>query len=214
MAGGDRFELSLWRSKRHILTLRWPSIMGWQMGIEPTTLASTVRCSTYWATANILVFPLGIEPRAYRLEVCCYIRLTMETFWLQGSDSNRQSRVYETSEPTFATTLQYGPPQGIRTLSSSLEGKRASRWTLVVDMVLRVGLEPTTLCSSGIRSTKLSYLSLMEPPVGLEPTIFWLQIRCLTSWAIGAYLARKVGLEPTTFRLTVYCSNHLSYSRI
>ena len=38
----------------------------------------------------------------------------------------------------------------------------------------------------------------LVPKIGLEPTTFRLQGDCTTNCAISAYLADEVGLEPTT----------------
>ena len=79
MAEGDRFELPLLRSKRNILPLDDPPLWGDRWDLNPQPLHPQCNALPIELLPTYVVFPLGIEPRAYRLEVCCYIRLTMET---------------------------------------------------------------------------------------------------------------------------------------
>ena len=62
--------------------------MGWVMGLEPTTLGTTIRCSNQLSyTHHITTYPRkmarqkGFEPLAYCLEGSCSIRLSYWRVW-------------------------------------------------------------------------------------------------------------------------------------
>ena len=81
-----------WEGKQGIGVTPIPSCLGWEMGLEPTTPGSTIRCSNQLSyTHHILrisqnpgrrrrgkelVRQKGLEPLAYCLEGSCSIQLS------------------------------------------------------------------------------------------------------------------------------------------
>ena len=67
------------------------SFMGWVMGLEPTTLGTTIRCSNQLSYTHhnpillkyreTLVRQKGLEPPAYCLEGSCSIQLSYWRIW-------------------------------------------------------------------------------------------------------------------------------------
>ena len=75
---------------------------------------------------------------------------------------------------------------------------------LFLNIIAAIGIEPITFRVWTEHSRQLSYAA--EPSVGLEPTTRCLQGSRTTSCAITAYPAPGRGLEPPTLRLTAVCS--------
>ena len=80
-----------WKGKQGTGVTPIPSFVGWEMGLEPTTPGTTIRCSNQLsythhisgitreaspqAALGEMVRQKGFEPPAFRIGICCDIQL-------------------------------------------------------------------------------------------------------------------------------------------
>lgn len=82
--------------------------MGWKMGLEPTTLGITIRCSNRLSYIHrkltiALARPTGLEPATVGLEGRCSIRLSYRrSLWLAHVGRGRGIRTLDIQLPKLA----------------------------------------------------------------------------------------------------------------
>ena len=138
-------------------------------GFEPATPTLARSCSTNWATFASVVFKISPE------------LLTVPTY-----DSERQVCIVKRhSLSSFPSSRALERKTGFKPATYSLEGYRSINWATFALIVADTGFEPVTSRLWALRDTS-SLIRDIELPEGLEPTTCWLQISCSSQLSYGS----------------------------
>ena len=127
--------------------------------VKPLAVFKTAPFSQTWVFAHLVV-PAGLEPAAYRLWAGCSNQLSYRTTTLHD-------------EQKFHMVA----PKGVEPLTFRVWTECSNHLSYSAIMVERKGVEPSTSCVQGRRSSQVSYPPMVKK-TGFEPATTWSQTRC------------------------------------